>query len=141
MNEIAALLRALELLAQEHHQTTKGSSFPADHELLGQLYDQYGNAYDKTVETIIAGGDSPSLIDINLSAMEIYADPSRDQPFRSLLDLERRLQDICDRTAKQSGAIAMETYIGQVSADSVERSYKIRQRAAGEPRMGIRDTM
>jgi DNA-binding ferritin-like protein len=131
MEDLAILLRALQLLAHINHNLVKGTTFFSDHEFLGELYAAYETAYDSVVERIIgtSGMKPQALMSIQESAVKVLKQATvtgePEMAFKTLVQGEAELQKICESIKGSAGTLNL---VAQLADDSEVRSYKLQQR-------------
>lgn len=134
MEKLACLFRAANLYAHSAHNQVRGATFFSDHEFLGELYGEYSDAYDKTIEQMIGLQMSPSVVNITKCAcdtMTALPDPSAfsaETIFSTLLKLELDIQrEVAN--IYESADIGTQNILAQFAEDSQHRgNYKIGQR-------------
>jgi DNA-binding ferritin-like protein len=130
MNEIALILRSLQLAAHNFHNLANGEGFFSDHEFLGSLYGEYEAAYDSIVERILGLGQSINLVGLQSDAAEMLAEMGADNPWQTLLDGEKKLCKELDAASAPQGGVSPGTanLLAQLYDDSEVRQYKLQQR-------------
>ena len=128
MEEVAIILRAMQLFAHAAHNKVSGEAFFADHSFLGGLYPEYEEAYDSVVERIIGTGKDINLSDVLKSATVRVIEPTdSDSIFNALLVSESNLRDAID-TALATATTGTNNILAQLADDSETRCFKIGQR-------------
>lgn len=131
MENLAIILRSLQLAAHSYHNLIKGESFFADHSFLGDLYGAYESAYDSVIERMIGtkGLHPAELLDIQKKAVDLLKTVAPiDVPkniFETLLEGEKR---ICFHCAQINGSLGTMNLVAQLADDSEVRIYKMQQR-------------
>ena len=103
MEELAILLRCLQLYTHNSHNLIKGETFFQDHEFLGELYPIYEAAYDSIVERMIGleNLQPKKLLAIQTKAMKLLEGISQSQDskeiFKTLLTCEEEIQASCKK--------------------------------------------
>lgn len=131
MEDLALLLRAMQLFAHAAHNEACGPNFFADHDYFGSLYETYEEAYDGVIERIIGLGGDPDICEINKKAAEMAARCDcypNDVAFGTLLSMEKELCDEC-KSAQKGQTIGTVNFLQGLADDSEkDRQYKIGQR-------------
>lgn len=131
LTEFAVLLRALQLFAHNAHNLASGPSFFADHDFLGEAYEEYTEAYDSVVELIIgdSGPGSIDLLDTHTKAVGMVSQMSEDgESFPVLYRGEALLQSSVNNIAMGNSDQGALQVIGSIAEKSKKRRYKIGQR-------------
>ena len=134
MQELAVLLRSMQLAAHNFHNLVARTVFMQDHEMLGDLYAKYEQIYDGIIERMI-GLDLP--VNLNqiqlLAAQKIQQLPvdvkENKQCFQLLLQLEKQvcmsIEALIAQTKLSEGTRQM---LGNICDESESRQYKLKQR-------------
>jgi DNA-binding ferritin-like protein len=132
MEKLATMLRYMQFYAHVAHNLTKGPTFFADHEFLGDLYKAYENDYDSIVERCIGLGIAINLSDIHLNAAKALDKLNLDPAlfFSNIAELEKGLRTAVDSEIIDSVSEGTRQLLGEISNQSEMRQYKIRQRLA-----------
>ena len=102
----------------------------ADHAYLGELYDEYNEAYDKVVEHCVGLGVQVDLFTGARDAGEEVSKLSTNW-FRYLILLEAELQECLDaEVSKYTDDEGTMNLIAQLWQDSQTRVYKLKGRAS-----------
>lgn len=136
MEQLAALLRTLQLYAHNCHNLAHGPQFFADHAFLGEVYSQAEDDYDSVIERLIGMGKSPDLCGLLKSAYDaIEGLPkmgSNEEMFKAILRVKITIIKHVDQLAKAkvlpSGTEQLVTEISNKNEIDV---YKIKQRLKG----------
>lgn len=139
LQNLLAMLRAVQIVHHTAHWQTKGPTFAADHALYGELYSAIDDEFDTLAEKIVAmyGVDAVDMVDqlarittVVKRAKEIDSD----LPKRSLAveeGLQTVLEAVRDYLRKEKElSMGMDNFL-QGIADSHETAvYKLKQRTA-----------
>jgi len=134
MEQLAILLKSLNIYAHNSHNLCKGSLFFADHAFLADLYEQADDQYDSVVERMIGLGQTPDLIKINAVAVDAIKALPQNPPenkalFQAILSMHNTICQHIEALVKTPGM-----YQGTINmladiADKTEANkYKINQR-------------
>lgn len=131
MKDLAITFRSAQLTAHAMHNLVKGCTFLANHEYLGELYGEYEDAYDATVERMIGLGDMPNIGEITKGACAKcctydVANMDAEQMFSTLLDIEMSIRQIC-ASYNSSASLGTQNLLAQFADDSEARTYKLKQ--------------
>jgi DNA-binding ferritin-like protein len=132
MDEIATVLRYLQLYSHQAHNLTKGLTFFQDHGFFGDLYPAYESAYDDVVERSIGLGNPIDISIANKQAAERLPEDNETEVeacLKHILSAEihlcQEIEKVCD-----SCSIGTEQMLGNIADLSEVRQYKIKQRLA-----------
>jgi hypothetical protein len=128
MQKLATQLLTMQTYARIAHHLIRGSTFLADHPWLGELYDEYSEAYDKVVEHCVGLGTPIDLFSVAKdSGEEVFKLPSN--WFQYLLTLEIGLRGILeDEVPNYTNDQGTMNLIAQLCEDSLDRCYKLKGR-------------
>ena len=127
MNDIAALLRFLQLYTHNAHNLCYGETFFQDHDYFGELYPAYEAAYDNVVERMIGLDLNPDLIqiqEISVSILKKYPSGS----FQTILEGEKKLCLKIQQLVPSSQSEGTKQMLGDICDKSEIRQYKLKQR-------------
>ncbi len=130
MKTTATLLRGLQFYAHNAHNLAKGEYFFADHEFLGDLYEEYEGNYDSVVERMIGTDGTAPLAEINKTACSMVEGKKADDcelAFKTILATEK---DLCRQIAVDSkgASIGTQNLLADLADKSEMRQYKIGRR-------------
>lgn len=130
MQDIAIILRFLQLYAHAAHNLTKGKTFFADHKFLGRLYLDYEEAFDSVIERALGLGESIDIQKVNKMAANGLApdkEMETEKCFKYILAQEKNL---CNHIKKGYASLSVGTQqlLGSIADDSEKRQYKLGQR-------------
>lgn len=131
MNDLAALLRAMQLYAHAAHNLAKGKTFFEDHEAFAGFYGEYEADYDSVVERMIGLEGDADIAAITKAACDVINEnpESSEKAYSVLLASEKRLCKLA--TEHNKGASLGTQNLLQAIADKSEmRQYKIKRRLA-----------
>jgi len=134
MEQLAALLKSLNIYAHNAHNLCKGSLFFADHAFLADLYDQADGHYDDVVERMIGSGQTPDLVKINALAVEALKTYPQNPPenkiyFQTILTMEKDLGIMIEQLVKSPGmSEGTKQMIGNIADVTEVNKYKLQQR-------------
>lgn len=128
MEQLAAILRSLQLFAHNAHNMAKGASFFADHKFLGQVYPEYESAYDSVVERAIGLDMQMDLSTVTRMAAEGSSVMSLEAPFMSLLEGEQLVCESIESILQTPVTEGTKQLLGEICNQSESRQYKIKQR-------------
>lgn len=131
MEDIAMLLRAMQLFAHSAHNMASGPNFFADHAKLGELYETYEEGYDAVIERLIGLGEEPDICDINKKAADMASRCGdccpQDVAFGTILSMEKELREEC-KDAQKGQSIGTVNFLQGLADESEQRQYLIGQR-------------
>lgn len=136
MKEIATFLRFKQLLAHCMHNTISGPTFFADHDFLGDFYEQAAKQYDSVIERLIGSGETIDIIAIQTKAANLLNSVSTlniNNPqtcFAELLKVENELSSEIDQAAKSVSQGTMQL-LGDIANEAQINIYKLKQRLKG----------
>jgi DNA-binding ferritin-like protein len=119
------------LYAHNAHHLASGPTFFADHEFLGDTYEEYTEAYDSVVELIIgdSGSGALDLVDVQTKAATMVAQMGEDgDTFPVLYRGEALLQSSVNNIGMGNADQGVLQVIGSIAQESKKRRYKIGQR-------------
>lgn len=124
LQDLAALLRGLQLYAHNAHNLAKGATFLEDHEFLGELYGAYEGEYDTVVELILGDEGKIDLIATQEDAVAVMK-TLKGEAFQDLLTGENHIQSVVNDIAKTTKDQGILQTIGTIAESSKVRKYKI----------------
>ena len=134
MQELAILLRTVYFLKHNCHNLAKGLSFIADHEFLGDSYEETLGHYDDVIERLIGLGQTPNLVEVQIAAANKLKNipikyESNTECFFIILNANKMvlglIEKLCKEPSISQGTIQL---IGGI-ADKIEiENYKLSQR-------------
>jgi DNA-binding ferritin-like protein len=130
MHKLAQVFRTAQFYAHASHNLSKGDTFFADHEYLGELYSAYEAAYDSIIERMIGLGESFEINTITLDAATEFASykhGSTNECFDILYGLEKEICDCIDNT-KEGTTFGTQNLLQGLADESEMRQYKLGQR-------------
>ena len=134
MEQLALLLKSLNIYAHNSHNLCKGSLFFADHAFLAELYEQADDQYDSVVERMIGLGQTPDLVKLNIMAADAIKAHPQNPPenkamFQTILSMCNGICQHIETLVKTPGMYeGTRQLIGSI-ADSIEANkYKLSQR-------------
>jgi DNA-binding ferritin-like protein len=131
MNNLAILLRCLQLYSHNAHNLAKGSTFFSDHDFLGELYASAESDYDSVIERMLGLGETPNLVDVQTKAVNLLKscpECSNNQAcFSMILQMHKHL---CAEIANisKSASIGTQQLIGDIANKSEMVQYKLKRR-------------
>ena len=132
MEDLAALLRAMQLYAHAAHNLTKGKTFFEDHETFGEFYGAYTAAYDEVVERIIGLTGSCDINAITEAASKVASTKkftSAEDAYSVLLASEKRLCKLAEKE-NESASLGTQDLLQGLANASEKRMFVINQRLA-----------
>lgn len=135
MNELAILLKALNIYGHVAHFLCSRIVFMQDHVFLGEIYEAAEDDYDSVVERCIGLGIKVDIQDINVKAAakaaSIKVGDDNSAKLASVLSLEQEIVAMIEKLRK-SGTLSLgtETLLGDIASGSEIRQYKLKQRLA-----------
>jgi DNA-binding ferritin-like protein len=130
MENLASILRFMQLYAHNAHNMSSGLTFMQDHAYFGDLYPAYEDAYDSIIERLIGLDKEPDLIALNIEAaneLQHHGKSDNDGCFSLILQYEEAVCKLIDKI-KESGSEGTRQLIGELANQSEMRQYKIKQR-------------
>lgn len=132
MENIAIILKLLNLYTHAAHNLAKGSLFLEDHAFLGELYPQYDTDYDDTIERMMGLGMPTDIKSITQKACAAFSASDLDVPensayYKRVLELEQALQQTI-KAEYTKASIGTQQLIGEMANKSEARIYKLKQR-------------
>jgi DNA-binding ferritin-like protein len=85
MNNIIRTLLQLKFVSHFYHHTINGPNFLQNHEFLGDLYKQYDDWYDDTVERSIGLNLTVDFVDIHTTAVSYFQECTKKEDWVSVL--------------------------------------------------------
>ncbi|MFY8062356.1 MAG: ferritin-like domain-containing protein [Usitatibacteraceae bacterium] len=131
MNDLAALLRAMQLYAHAAHNLAKGKTFFEDHEAFAAFYGAYAAEYDDVIERIIGIEGDADIAAITKAACDVINEnpESSEKAYSVLLASEKRLCKLVDQHNK-SASLGTQNLLQGIADKSEMRQYKIKRRLA-----------
>jgi DNA-binding ferritin-like protein len=132
MEEIATVLRYLQLYSHQAHNLVSGDTFFQDHGFLGELYPAYEDDYDDVIERSIGLGSPVDISKSNKVAAERLPEDSSLNTrscLEHILSAEVHLCETIEAECKSCSQGTMQL-IGNIADKSEMRQYKIKQRLA-----------
>lgn len=129
MQLILNLLHSLHLFALAAHLNGRGDSFLADHEFLGELYQEYLDDFDHLVEMLKADQLSFNEVESYKEAANRVAHTTDSSPFIVLKTWERELLALLERENKLARSLSLQAAIQSLAERNGKRRYKLGQRA------------
>lgn len=131
MNNLAALLRAMQLYAHAaHNVASKGKTFFEDHEEFGDYYAQYASDYDGVVERIIGLTGTCDIAAITKSACDIVSEAKLDTPEKAFSVLLASEKSLCKLASEENrkATLGTQDLLQKIANGSEVRQYRISQR-------------
>jgi starvation-inducible DNA-binding protein len=139
LQNLLAMLRAVQIVHHTAHWQVKGPSFAGDHELFAELYSAIDKEFDTLAEKIVAkyGGQAVDSVDQmkRISTVVARADESSSDLVQRSLNVEEGLQTVLESVRdylrkEKDLSMGLDNFL-QGLADSHETAvYKLQQRAA-----------
>lgn len=132
MNELASVLRFMQLYAHGLHNLCKGNTFFQDHLFFGELYPAYEAHYDDVVERMIGTGEKVDILEITKSACEelgYYKMDDVQYGIDTILQYEQSICNYIERLCEQSSE-GTSQMLGDIANASEMRQYKMKQRSS-----------
>jgi hypothetical protein len=128
---LAVQFRSAQLYTHNAHHLTKGPTFFADHEFLGELYESYTEAYDQLIEIILSDSVKLNLVNIQTASASKLSEIQGENYFNTLIDLELAVQSKVELLAAEAGiSQGVLNLIAGFAQDSKSRVYKLRARVS-----------
>lgn len=135
-NDLAGLLRGMQLFSHNAHNLVARSPFHSDHEFFGDVYASLENDYDDVIERMLGlyGEDSVDFSGIVSKAHNVStSSPSKNMKentsfYSHLLVLEKELCSLIEQVCSQNCSIGCQQLLGDIANRSEMRQYKIKQR-------------
>jgi DNA-binding ferritin-like protein len=127
VNNLAALLRAMQLYAHAAHNLACGKTFFEDHEVFGEFYAEFEAQYDEVVERIIGLTGDCDVIAITKMACDIVEKTkvdSSERAFSILLASEKNLCKLATEENKRA-TLGTQDLLQKIANGSEVRQYKI----------------
>ena len=134
MEQLAILLRSIQLYSQNVHNLAKGSLFFADHDFLGALYEQADAQYDSVIERMIGLDMSPNLANIQLQAANLIKDKPHSASenkiyFKVILEMYMTVCQLIQQLVKDPNmSEGTKQLIGDIADKAEMNKYKLKQR-------------
>jgi DNA-binding ferritin-like protein len=130
MENIAIILRFLQLYAHQAHNLAKGQTFFSDHEFFNKLYHEYEEEYDSIVERCLGLGISCDIRKVNNAAAKNLPDDNSLQTEKCLAEILKQEKNLC---AQIEGfylnmSVGSQQLIGSIADNSEKRQYFIKRR-------------
>ena len=135
MNELAILLKALNIYGHACHFLCSRVVFMQDHIFLGEIYEAAEDNYDAVVERCIGLGIKVDIQDINVKAAaraaSIKVGDDNSTKLSGCLSLEQEVVAMIEKLRKGGSlSLGTETLLGDIASESEIRQYKLKQRLA-----------
>lgn len=129
-------LRLMNLLLHQYHNVCARVGFFADHEALGEMYEEADSEYDLVAERLVGLSDSSALnlqaiLDAVCQKYKQYPMDAKENStlFQAALQLEKELQQQIEVLVKAGGITqGVVQLLGDIAQRSEIRTYKIKQR-------------
>jgi DNA-binding ferritin-like protein len=132
VQELATYLRFLQFFAHTCHHLTHGEGFFADHAFLGDLYKEFEEIYDASVERCIGLGHTIDLRYVHTQAAALLNRENfqMQEPNVMFASLMRGEKTLCGYAAACMNGASEGTkqFLGNICDDSEQRQYKLKQR-------------
>jgi len=134
MEQLAILLKSLNVYSHNAHNLCKGSLFFADHAFLNDVYSQADGHYDDVVERMIGLGQTPDLVKINLMAVDAIKSHPQNPPenkvyFQVILSQCEAMCQHIEQLVKTPGMYeGTRQMIGNIADELEMLKYKLKQR-------------
>jgi len=126
---LAVQFRSAQLYVHNAHHLTKGPTFFADHEFLGELYELYSESYDTLIEIVLSDNIKPNLVNIQIASANQVSQTPTENYFSALLSLELAIQSKVELLASETGiSQGILNLIAGFAQDSKHRAYKLKAR-------------
>ena len=133
MNNLAALLRAMQLYAHAaHNVASKGKTFFEDHEEFSDYYDEYTKHYDEVVERIIGLTGTCDIQGITKAACDTMGEAKLDTPEKAFSVLMASEKSLCKLAAEanKTATLGTQDLLQKIANGSEVRQYRISQKLA-----------
>jgi DNA-binding ferritin-like protein len=128
---LAVQFRSAQLYTHNAHHLTKGPTFFADHEFLGELYESYTEAYDQLIEIILSDSVKLNLVNVQTASASKLSEIQGENYFNTLIELELAVQSKVELLAAETGiSQGVLNLIAGFAQDSKSRVYKLRARVS-----------
>ena len=134
MRQLVILLKAMQLYYHQSHNIVAGPQFFADHEMLGDLYNQTETWYDDVVERYIGMDNTVAKVDL-VEVLEEVVVILKEYPMNAEaelllsqgLEMEKSLcemiESLCPNVSEGTRQL-----IGSIADQSEVRQYKLQRR-------------
>lgn len=129
MEELATLLKHMDLFAHNAHNYSYGPLFNQDHVFLGSLYEAYDEHYDDVVERIIGLGLPCDLKQVAvLAASHLVEVGDNKSSLSHLYQLEKELCSHIEELAKSGLSQGTLNLLADLADKSEKRQYLLSRR-------------
>lgn len=129
MEELATLLKHMNLFAHNSHNLSRGPLFLQDHAFLSDLYEAYDGHYDSVVERIIGLGQPCNLKQIAvLAASHLEEVGDNKAALSHLYKMENELCSHIEELAKSGVSQGTLNLLADLADKSEQRQYLLSRR-------------
>ena len=134
MEQLAILLKFLDIYVHNAHNLSKGALFFGDHAFLGDIYAEADGNYDDVVERMIGLGQAVDLVKVHMQAIQMVQSKPQmvnenKEYFKIILETNKQICNLVNQLAKDPAIYeGTRQLIGEIANKKEMQNYKIGQR-------------